>query len=157
MYRFLFIAVFILFLSQACQDAKPQSSSGPDIAEMADREQSLPSIPIQILEKIYQDCQAIDLTFYTSPISASYDNPNAIRALVSWVASDVPDIDPSCRPNGRLDFIVDGALYMDAELFLQDQCTYFIFRENGEAKYANKLTASGIKTFNDIVHAASKQ
>ncbi|MEM6317711.1 MAG: hypothetical protein AAF960_08575 [Bacteroidota bacterium] len=111
---------------------------------------SLPSISFEEMKKIYEGADFIDIIFYNVDFSMSVNNKSNIQRMVGFVSTNVADINPDCKAMGRLFFQQNGELLVEADMYYDEQCRYFVFQKNGKAAYANQITPEGQAYFAKI-------
>lgn len=115
---------------------------------------SYPSLPIQKMQELYNSVDYIDFVFYYADFSMNQSNEASIKATLAQVSTDVPTIYPSCQPIGSLFFQAEGKQLMQAELYFSDKCVYYIWLENGQRTYANKMTPEGFQFYQKVFSQA---
>lgn len=158
MIRIFYLIMFILTLTVACRNSPSTSTK----LETVDKEEHMPQKATADLEKLYpslppdnmrlliQSVDYIDFMFYYADFSMNQSDDPSIKATLGHVASEVPLIDPSCQPIGSLFFLSKGKELMQAELYYTDKCIYFIWLQKGQRTYANKMTPSGFKFYQQV-------
>lgn len=111
---------------------------------------TLPSITFEEMKAIYDGCDFIDIIFYNVDFSMSVNNKTNIQKMVGFVSTNVATINPSCKAMGRLFFQKNGELLVEADMYYDDQCRYFVFQKNGKNAYANDITPEGQAYFAQI-------
>ncbi|MDX1666991.1 MAG: hypothetical protein R3350_07170 [Saprospiraceae bacterium] len=113
-------------------------------------EATYPSVPDDTVFMLWEKCDYIDFIFYNRSFSMSQDEQAQIRQTIRHISEATPVIDPACQPAGRIFFQVEGENALQGDFFFQDGCTYFLFYEDGEIKYANEMTPLGVKFYNYV-------
>ena len=108
----------------------------------------LPSIPLDKLEYLYENCDLIDYLFFNLPISMNQSKTEDIQAAIAHVAASVPKRPSSCQPIGQIFYEVQGNTAMRANLYFAEGCVYFEFLEDGKPAYVNQMMPQGIEFFN---------
>jgi len=111
---------------------------------------TLPSITFPEMKAIYEECDFIDIIFYNVEFSMSVNNKSNIQKMVGFVSTDVAQVNPACKAMGRLFFQKNGELMVEADMYYDDQCQYFVFQKNGKNAYANDITPEGQAYFQRI-------
>lgn len=111
---------------------------------------SYPSLPIAQMQELFNQTDYIDFVFYYADFSMNQSNETSIKATLAHVSNEVPTVYPSCQPIGSIFYQSKGKELMQAELFYSDKCVYYIWLENGERKYANKMTPAGFQFYQQI-------
>ncbi len=116
-----------------------------------------PPVPTEKLIELYESCDYIDFIFANLPFSISQEEKASIQQTIRHIDQNPPTaIDPNCPYFAQQIFQVDGEIFMDAKIFFQDGCTYYLFYEDGKAIYSASFTNEGIKFYNNII-AQAKQ
>ncbi len=117
-----------------------------------------PSITIEILNKLYEECTYMDYIFNELDFSISQDNPNSIRASIKFISTSVPsEIPEGCTSMGRKFFHIDGEIVLEAEVYYSPQCAFYVFYENGKAIYANTMTKEGLNFYGNVSNTNKSQ
>lgn len=117
-----------------------------------------PSITIDILNKLYTECNYMDYIFHDLDFSISQDNPNSIKASIKFISTSVPsEIPEGCKSIGRKFFHIDGQIVLEAEVYFSTQCAFYIFYENGKATYANTMTKEGLNFYGNVSNTNKSQ
>lgn len=111
---------------------------------------SLPSISFEEMKKIYEGTDFIDIIFYNVDFSMSVNNKANIQRMVGMVSTNVAQLNPSCQAMGRLFFQKNGELLVEADMYYDETCQYFVFQKNGKPAYANYITPEGQAYFAKI-------
>ncbi len=116
-----------------------------------------PSIPADTLRMLFNECDYIDYVFYYTNFSVSQKEKSDIQTALTYIASEPPDINPNCKPVGRIFYQVEGENRAEADLYYTDQCIYYLFFEAGKPAYANRIMPEGINFYNKIFSSAQGQ
>jgi hypothetical protein len=152
---FLVATLCVLFLAACGGTAEEKSENTSDepreaaVAAPAG-ERLYPSVPLDTLQMLFQQCDYIDYVFYYTNFSISQNSQSDIQQAIRYISEQVPLINPQCKPLGRLFFQVDGENRLEADLYFQDGCTYYVFHEQGKPTYANEIMPAGIQFYNNI-------
>lgn len=152
MYRLLFIALSATFLLWQCQPASNEQTeeqgSTPTEATAA-AEPQYPSLPRETLQMLIDSCDYIDYMFYHANFSMSQSQKPAILGTLSGISSQPPVIQ-ACQADGRVFFQVDGENAVEADIFINNGCAYYIFLKDGRYTYANLMTQQGFGYYANI-------
>jgi hypothetical protein len=159
-----FLLLMISLLLGACQGNNQASSNETNQAEQATTtqgdteaakqgEQLYPSLPLDTLVALYNECDFIDYVFYYTNFSVSQSEKKDIQTAIRYISEEVPLINAGCKPQGRLFFQVDGENRLEADLYFAPECTYYIFYKEGKPAFANKLMPGGIQFYNNIFNS----
>lgn len=133
------------------QQTESSASKGQSGAESPAGTVQYPSIPLDTIKMLYEECDYIDYVFYYSNISANQSNQADIRSALSHVAEQPPAIKPSCKPIGRIFYQVEGENRAEADLYIGEGCNYYLWYEDGKAAYANQVMDSGINFIKNLL------
>lgn len=117
---------------------------------------TLPSVPLAVLEKIYTEGTQADYIFYNYPFTLSLTEKGSIQYSTGHVAEEPAPLKPGCNPAGRITYQINGEIVLEGDFYFSPGCTYFVFYEKQEKKYANYMTDEGIKYFNEQIQQALK-
>lgn len=150
---------------QADQAANANPSSTPAPAAEANSANATPpagtatypSITKEMVEMLWEKCDYVDFVFYYLNFSMSQKVQNSIRQTIAHISSTVPQIDPNCKPIGRLFFQSEGQNIAEADIFYSNGCAYYIFYEDGQYAYANQMLPQGSKFYDNIFQQVQAQ
>lgn len=111
---------------------------------------SLPSISFTEMKELYEECDFIDFIFYNVDFSMSINNKSNIQRTVSFVSTDVAKLNTACKAMGRVFFQRNGELLVEADMYHDAQCHYFVFYKDGKPAYANYITPQGQAYFQKV-------
>lgn len=152
--RTILILLGLAAIIQGCGQDKPAQQQ-PAVATPVEKPAStLPSIPKEKLEYLWNNCDVIDYVFYTLPISMNVENPDAVKNALTHVASQPAPMLPQCKAIGRIFYQVKGENVLMADMYFSEGCTYYVFLENDKPAYANYITPQAVQYFNSIFSQA---
>lgn len=137
------------------QGGDQQSGQQQAAAQPPEGEQLYPSLPLDTLQMLWEQCDYIDYVFYYKDFSVSQNKQADIRGAIRYISEEVPAIQPACQPIGRIFYQVQGENRLEADLYFSQGCTYFIFYENGKKTYANAIMPAGVQFFNQVMGAGT--
>jgi len=149
------LMLLTLFLFSSCGE-ETQEKKGMDKEKLwatksnEVKVSTLPSITFEEMKAIYEGCDFIDIIFYNVEFSMSVNNKTNIQKMVGFVSTNVAQVNPACKAMGRLFFQKNGELMVEADMYYDDQCQYFVFQKNGKNAYANNITPEGQAYFAKI-------
>ena len=153
-----FSTLILATLFLACNNATSNQKEDAPAQEPAATQQavapSLPGLPIEKLQDLWNRCDFIDIVFYDLPISMSMDEKSSIQALLRQIAADPAPQPPNCKPAGRVSYQVEGENELEADIYFNQGCTYYVFLEDGKPAYANLMMPEGIYYFNSTIQQA---
>lgn len=151
------ILIFTLCVSffVACQTDKPTEKQANTTTEAPAATQevqtnALPSLPMDTLTMLWEQCDYVDYVFYYTNFSISQDEQSSIRSSLRHIAEDPAVIKANCKPIGRLFYQVDGENRLEGDLHLSEGCLYFIFYQKGKQVYANSMTQEGLQFYQNL-------
>ncbi|MEY3051553.1 MAG: hypothetical protein RLY31_1338 [Bacteroidota bacterium] len=146
-----------ILLAAGCEQAPPAAGAStgeiPDATGVAVPDQ-LPSIPLSVLEDIYQRGTQADYIFYDHPFTLSLSEQPSIQYSIRHIAEDSAPMKPGCRPAGHISYQISGNIVLEGDFYFSQGCTYFVFTEGQQPKYANYMTDEGIQYFNNQIQQA---
>lgn len=151
MNRILFF-LLILFSSLACKQQSSDNNSTVQVAPAAPQLTTLsyPPLPQDIATKIGTSGDHIDVIFYNMPISISRDGNTDVQQMLSQVSDQAPTQVAPCQAIGRIFFQGQGETIAEADLYLGENCNYYVFMEKGKPTYANLLMPEGINLYEKL-------
>ncbi|MCB0704258.1 MAG: hypothetical protein KDC34_03075 [Saprospiraceae bacterium] len=150
------ILLAVMFSLVSCQqNTEKTTSAEPEVPAAPPTQvttgQVMESLPISQLEAIYTTCDFADFIFYEPSFSMSQDEPASIQQVLGLIAAQPATLDPACKPRGRVFFQVKGEDKLVADIYLGDQCNYFVFIENDKPAFANLMIPQGVQYFNNSI------
>ena len=146
-----------LFFS-ACNSPAPEKTTESPAknieAKTSQAVENLPSITIEIMKKLYEQCDYVDYLFYESNFSMSMNSKPSIQQTLTHVSEGVPKLNPNCKSIGRVFYEIQGNTEIEAEIYFSDECQYFVFMKGNKKIYANNITGDGVAHFNNIFDQA---
>ncbi len=141
----------IFFSLLACK--QDQKSTDSNITEnvVSQSTESLPSLPLEVLQKLYDECTLIDYVFYELPLSMTVDQKPSIQNSLRHIADTSPALKASCKPVGHITYQISGHIVLEADFYYSEGCTYYIFFENREKRYANYMTQEGANSIGNLI------
>lgn len=150
------MSLLVVFLTSCGGESNKGQKEGLSMEKMLSAKttevnvSTLPSITFEEMKEIYEGADFIDIIFYNVDFSMSVNNKTNIQKMVGFVSTNVASIDRSCQPMGRIFFQKNGELMVEADMYYDDKCRYFVFQKNGRAAYANDITPEGQAYFTNI-------
>ncbi len=117
---------------------------------------SYPPVPQELIEMIALKGDHIDVIFYNMPISMSRDGSADVQQMLSQVSDQAPAQVAPCQSIGRIFFQGQGETLAEADLYLGENCNYYVFYKDGKQAYANLLTPDGIKLYENLTRPYRK-
>lgn len=147
--------ILFAFLFVNCTDTSNESSNASNIKKADTRApqtgEKLPSITIEIMQKIFEESDYADFVFYNTNFSMSMDKKASIQSTLTHISESVPpSLNPNCKAIGRVFYQIDGENYMEADIFFENGCQYYVFYVDKKKTYANMMTQDGINHYANI-------
>ena len=119
--------------------------------------QGFRSIPQEIIMDIWNNADLLDYIFLDFPFSMSQDQQASIRTNVSYIGREAQSVIPEgCKPMARQFFGKQGNIFLEADIYFNDNCRFYVFFIDGKATYANKMSQEGVQFFNTMISQALK-
>ncbi len=119
---------------------------------------ALESVPRATILDLWNNCTYIDYIFHDLPFSMSQDEKESIQANLNYIATEPQEYIPNnCKPIARQMFHVGGDIVLECDVYLSDQCQFYVFVENEKPKYANKMTQEALKFFGTMFSKVDQQ
>ncbi len=155
--KLFYILIVVCFCSACGDSTSAKTSSSTQKTEAVANANSLPIIPKELLKNLWDNCTGIDYLFHNLPFSMSQTDQSSIRTNLSYFDNKpVPQLSTTCKPIGRIFFQAKGDVAHDVDLYYSDGCKYFVLVENEKPKYANLMSETGDKFFNNMILQAMK-
>lgn len=137
-------------------NSQHNQQNGQQSAQAAEQPPSYPSIPMATVQMLFEKCDYIDYLFYYTNFSVSQKTKPDIQRAISHIAAEPPVIHSNCKPIGRVFYQAEGESLLEADLYFDEKCIYFLFMEDGKPAYANRMMPNGIAFFNQIMQHAKQ-
>ncbi|NJK83248.1 MAG: hypothetical protein HC912_04960 [Saprospiraceae bacterium] len=107
------------------------------------------------METLWQKCTNIDFIFTNLPYSVSTNNNAESRPMLMHISTDAAFVDPKCPLTASVVYLASGQIVLEANLHYSapTQCSYMVFLENGQPKYANYLSQQGKDYFTQLFNS----
>jgi len=116
---------------------------------------NLPSVPLEVMQRLYEKATYVDYIFYDLPFSLSQDNSASIRSNLELIGNQpLKSLGINCKPIGREFFQIDGNIEYEADLYYSDGCYGYVFYKDGKQVYANMLSEKGMNFYRNIISQA---
>jgi hypothetical protein len=151
LYLFSFLLLFSTFQCKETENKKQ------DQAKAEVKPNNLPKLPEQEYSRLYEECDFIDYIFFDLPFSLSQNEKPSIQQNVLFISKDeVNGIPTGCKAMARKFFKIKGNIVLEADVFMDGKCNYFLFYKDGKATYLNKMNQAGINFYNNLIDQAAK-
>ena len=155
MLRYLFAIVVLSFLF-SCNNEKSTSqqpeaeATQPTPPPVA----ALPSVPVELLQKIFAEGTQVDYIYHYYPFTASMTDKQAIQSAIRQISESPAPVNPACKPAGIVTYQIDGDIVLRADFYFETNCTFFVFYDKDKNKYGNYMTQDGVTFFNSQIQQA---
>lgn len=131
----------------SCTEAKKdeQTAAPAPVSQYA-----YPSLGNTEISELYAVTDKVDMIFYEMPISVNQDDAASAKNSVLYVSPAPAVMNKSCKPLGRFTWLSDGAIYKEADFYMDSVCQYFIFMTNNKPVAANAMSESGVEFFTNL-------
>ena len=147
--RFLILLSILIISCKGNKDVNNESYNSQNLI--------LPAIPTSILVDVFERCDYIDFIFANLPFSISQNDQASIKQTIRNIDPKQPEqINVTCPYFAQQIFQANGEIILDAKIFFQEGCTYYLFYEDGVAKYSASFTNDGINFYNNIIQQAQQ-
>lgn len=165
--RLFFLSVF-LFSIVACNAPQPDATANEQPAAPTEKTPApavapvttgplLPSISNEFMKMLWENTTYVDYTFYTLPMSMSFDNQPAIQNVLGHLEARPVALPSTCKPTGRAFFQKDGEELGVAEFYLHTDCRCFVFLKDGKPAHSNRIKDQGLEFYQNSIRQAVKQ
>jgi hypothetical protein len=117
---------------------------------------TLPSVPMEVVKKIWDEGTQVDFIFYDYPFTMSLNEKPAVQHAVRHISEAPAPLKPECKPTGRATYMVKGDIVLEGNFYFSPGCTYFVFEKERAKAYANLMTEDAIQYSNNQIQQAMK-
>ena len=160
-FNFLILPVVVLnILNWACAQSGDQKDSGNEEGSQEassgsqTAQSELTSIPVEAMRDLWANCDALDIIFYETNFSLSQSDRGAIQSILNYFLPAAITHDPSCKPMGRITFLVQGEIRQEADIYMSQNCNYFIWMNDNSRLHINPMSPQGATFFQGIIKQA---
>lgn len=143
----LLLSVALLFV--ACQNDGNNGGTAND--KKQEEGVKYPTLPADKYTALFTQVTDIDFIAYTTNLSMSFDQPNSVRTILQYISKDATIIPDRCAKTTRVTFINDGSIVTEADVYVYDGCSAWVFYENGSPTYANMVDPLGVEFFQRFI------
>lgn len=120
--------------------------------------ENLQPLPDSVRKILYDQCTSIDYIFKTGGMSISLDRQSGLLQTLEFATKDMPIQmrEYECTPIARKTFVIQMDIYLEAELFLDKNCQYYLFYRNGKPVYMSGISQEGLNFYNGIFNSVPK-
>lgn len=152
----IFLLLGILAFASCSEDKPAAPPKEPTPTAPAAPVQTLPSVSLELLEKIWQEGTQVDFIFYNQPFTLSLSDKPSIQYAVRHIAESPAPLKTECKATGRVSYQIRGDIVLEGDFYFTQGCTFFVFEKNRVKFAANYMTDDGIKYFNEQIQQATK-
>jgi len=156
-YLALFCSFFIMAFYSCKSDQGSNTTSQEKVAvtSQANSGPQFESIPQDIMMRVWNEVDLLDYIFHNLPFSMSQDEQASIRSNVGYIAQETQtNIPEGCRPIARQFYQTAGDIFLEADIYFDENCQFYVFFIDGKASYANKMSPSGVSFFKTMISKA---
>ncbi|MEO1257505.1 MAG: hypothetical protein AAFZ15_01865 [Bacteroidota bacterium] len=149
------IAFFSILFSCSTKTDAPEQATPPTTQQpTAPPAETLPSVPLELLQKIFAEGTQVDYIYHYYPFTASLSEPAAIQGAVKHISETPCPAQPPCKPAGIITYQINGDIVLRADFYFESNCTMFVFYDEDKNKYGNYMTQDGVNFFNSQIQQA---
>jgi len=152
--RFLLLLFISFSFFQCKNEKKEQADTATEVSTTVNIPQSnFTSIPREKMMSLWENCTSIDFIVIDQPYSVSANDQQQARAFLRHVSTDIATPLNNCKKTATISYLGTDGILLDADLYFADlntNCNYFVFYEDGKAKYANRITQEGYDYYKQI-------
>ena len=148
---FSFLLIFVL---TACGDqaSKKKAENKSTVVAKSGKVLSLPALPSEDMQRLYEECDFTDYIFHNLPFSISQGEKAAIVKNLSFISPDpAGEVTITCKPMGREFFHIKGEIEYEADVYFEEGCQYIVFMKGNTPIYLNKISEAGKKFYGSII------
>jgi hypothetical protein len=152
MKRFLILAALFL-IAISCNNKTDNNNQNQSVQPTRQQLNALdyPPVPDDLVQEIGTQGDHIDVIFYNMPISISRNGNADVQQMLSQVGDQAPGQVAPCNPIGRIFFQGQGETIAEADLYLGENCNYYLFMIENKPAYANVLLPQGVKFYENLL------
>ncbi|MFZ1786777.1 MAG: hypothetical protein WAT92_00635 [Saprospiraceae bacterium] len=118
---------------------------------------TIPALPEQELKNLVFNCTSVDYIFKELPISISFGKEEGLETNIFFASMETPSYGTNdCKSLARKSYNIGTEIYMEAEVFFDENCHHYDFYKNGKLTYRSQITQQGINFYNNVI-AQAKQ
>lgn len=136
---------------QSVRSANQGTGQPAQLAPPGPEYSGLASIKIEDMHELYYSCNSLDMIFYNTNFSLSQTDTNQIRTTLEYLLPSPVQHNPACKPRGRATFWVDGELSHEADIYLGENCNYFVWVDGTKPIHINPMNHRGIDFFTKVL------
>ena len=143
--------IFIIWMALMVSCKQKSQDVNPTTEQSNTSNFILPPLPLEQQSYLFENVEGIDYIFNDLPFSVSQADKPSIQANIAGISRE--GVEPlNCSPMGRMFFQVKGEIVLEADVYYTPpQCVYYVYFEEGKAKYANKMTANNASFYQQFL------
>jgi hypothetical protein len=110
------------------------------------------TLPLETLRTLVAECDYIDLIVYNPSFSMSQSEPASIQATLQQIGEAAPVHQANNQAFGRIFYQAKGETLLEADVFLSQAGSYFIFYQDKKQAFANIMTPQGVNFYINILN-----
>lgn len=145
-----FLSLIILaLLVTACGS---ETASSDTRTENTETQNELPALPQETVQALSTQCDNIQYIFRDYPISFTQNEIPSIRQTLKFIQEETASLPDHCQPTAEMIFLGNGEILADALIYFLEDCSYIVFKENGQPTYSHKLSEAGKNFYEKILN-----
>lgn len=153
-YKIILCILFAGLVMSSCENSGADNKNSTQKEVPNQNAAKFPELPIEIIEQLKIECDLTDFIFFDLPISMSQDNQSAIQQVIGFISPDQATHSNDCKAVARVFFAGSGESLLEADLFFNPGCQYFLFYDKGKPIWANNINTTGINFFQQVISSA---
>jgi hypothetical protein len=81
----------------------------------------------------------------------SLDKQEDIIQSLRSIGSESPISTEGCKAFGKMFFQIKHRLFLEADIYFSNGCTYFVYIINGVPVWSNEMSTEGVVFFNEVL------
>jgi hypothetical protein len=152
--------IFILILGTllfACKDGGKSINQSAAINNVKNVDNLLP-LPDSVRKVLFDQCTSIDYIFKSGGMSISFTRETGLLQTLDFANRNFPIKMRTyeCAPIARKTFVIQMDIYLEAELFLDKNCQYYLFYRNGKPVYLAGISQDGLNFYSGVFKSVPK-
>ena len=159
----LFLSLTLCTLLWACGDKPAKTTGNSPTQNTTDQQQSqrpqndipFKMLPNEIVMDMYENAELLDYIFHSLPFSMSQDEKESIQTNITYIGGLPQQFIPAgCEPIARQFYQIKGEIKYEADVYYSEGCKFYLFYVNGEPSFANQMSTTGQKFFDQMISQA---
>lgn len=147
--------ICLVIVSVGCKQDAPQKQVEEQTQVQNTSGPIYPVLPSELALKLFHEADLLDFIFHDLPFSMSQSEKPSIQTNISYIGNDpVMEIPQGCKSIARQFYQIQGEIILESDVYYSEGCYFYIFYEDGQAKYANMMSTNGIGFFGNVLQQA---